>query len=225
MRKLLTPHVRAIGRPAGPAQHDAVDPADVEGTLAALKNDLIRLVGQDQVLHRVSDLVRYASDASPYRYLPQVVVLARTVDDVRALLAYCTRTGRHATFRAGGTSMNGQSQSDDILIDVRRHWGGMVVEDSGARLRARPGTILGHANTIPAPANTTVSWIVLPSISEAAVPGLVAQGAEAAELMLAPALAAAAQAFPGIPQYWRSLDPAAAASALGGPLLAVVSET
>jgi hypothetical protein len=119
--------------------------------------------------------------------------------------------------------MNGQSQSDDILIDVRRHWGGMVVEDGGARLRARPGTILGQANTIPAPANTTFSWIVLPSISEAAVPGLVAQGAEAAELMLAPALAA--QAFPGTPQYWRSLDPAAAASALGGPLLAVVSET
>jgi hypothetical protein len=121
--------------------------------------------------------------------------------------------------------MNGQSQSDEILIDVRRHWGGMVVEDGGARLRARPGTILGQANTIPAPANTTVSWIVLPSISEAAVPGPVAQGAEAAELMLAPALAAAAQAFPGTPQYWRSLDPAAAASALSGPLLAVVSET
>jgi len=60
MRKLLTPHVRAIGRPVGPAQHDAVDPAGVEGTPAALKNDLIRLVGQGQVLHRVSDLVRYA---------------------------------------------------------------------------------------------------------------------------------------------------------------------
>jgi hypothetical protein len=58
MRKLLTPHIRAIGRPAGPAQDDAVDPASVEGTPAALKNDLIQLVGQDQVLHRVSDLVR-----------------------------------------------------------------------------------------------------------------------------------------------------------------------
>jgi D-lactate dehydrogenase len=78
MRKLLTPHVRAIGRPAGPAQHDAVDPGGVEGTPAPLKNDLIQLVGQDQVLHRASDLVRCASDASPYRYLPQVV-LARTV--------------------------------------------------------------------------------------------------------------------------------------------------
>ena len=271
--------------------------------------------------------------------------------------SYCARTGRHATFRAGGTSLNGQSQSDDILIDVRRHWAGLVVEDGGARLRARPGTILGQANavlrrvgrrlgpdpasadvatiggviannaggmrctlernayhtvssltlvlasgtvidtaapgaeakfaaaepelaagllqlreemladdelaqrvrhkfairntngyalsalldadtpleifrrlivgsegtlafmaeavidTIPAPANTTVSWIVLPSIGEAAalVPGLVASGAEAVELMLAPALAAAAQAFPGTPAYWRDLDPHAAA--------------
>jgi len=61
MRKLLTPHARAIGRPAGPARDDAVDPASVEGTPAALKNDLIQLVGQDQVLHRVSDLVRYAA--------------------------------------------------------------------------------------------------------------------------------------------------------------------
>ncbi len=341
----------------GPAQDDAVEPALVEGAPAALKSDLIQLIGQDQVLHRISDLVRYASDASPYRYVPQVVVLPRTVDDVRAILAYCVRTGRHATFRAGGTSLNGQSQSDDILIDVRRHWAGMAAEDGGTRLRARPGTILGHANailrplgrrlgpdpasadvatiggviannaggmrctlernayhtvssltlvlasgtvidtaapgaeatfakaepelatglmqlreelladdalaqrvrhkyairntngyalsalldgdtpleifrrlivgsegtlafvaeavigTIPAPAVTTVSWIVLPSIGEAAalVPGLVGLGAEAVELMLAPALAAAAQTFPGTPQYWHSLDPAAAA--------------
>jgi D-lactate dehydrogenase len=67
-------------------------------------------------------------------------------------------------------------------------------------------------NTIPAPAVTTVSWIVLPSISEATalVPGLVSLGAEAVELMLAPALAAAAQAFPGTPAYWKTLDPQAA---------------
>src|SRR5580704_3754931 len=122
MQKMLTPHVRAIGRPPGPAQDDAVDPGQVDGTAAALKNDLIQLIGKEQVLHRISDLVRYASDASPYRYLPQVVVLPRTIDDVRAILDYCARTGRHATFRAGG-----------------------------ARLRARPGTILGHANAVLRP--------------------------------------------------------------------------
>ena len=81
---------------------------------------------------------------------------------------YCARTGRHATFRAGGTSLNGQSQSDDILIDVRRHWAGLVVEDGGARLRARPGTILGQANAVlrragrrlgPDPASADVATI------------------------------------------------------------------
>jgi D-lactate dehydrogenase len=357
MPKMLTPHVRAIGRPAGPVQDDAVEAARAEGTPAALRDDLIQLVGKEQVLHRISDLVRYASDASPYRYLPQVVVVPRNVDDVRAILAYCARSGRHATFRAGGTSMNGQSQSDDILIDVRRHWAGMVVENDGAQLRARPGTILGQAdavlrrigrrlgpdpasidvatiggviannaggmrctlernayhtvssltlvlasgtvidtaapdagatfaaaepelaagllqlrselladteltqrirhkytirntngyvlaalldedtpleifrrlivgsegtlafmaeaviNTLPAPAATTVAWVPLPSIGEAValVPGLVALGAEAVELMLGPALTAAAQYFPGTPDYWRELDPKSAA--------------
>ena len=101
MRKMLTPHARAIGRPAGPAQDDAVDPARAPGAAAELTSDLIALIGRGQVLHRISDLVRYASDASPYRYLPQVVVLPRAVDDVRALLAYCARTGlaRHVPGR------------------------------------------------------------------------------------------------------------------------------
>src|SRR5579863_8422087 len=148
MRKMLTPHVRAIGRPPGPAQDDAVDAARIEGTPADLKADLIQLIGADQVLHRISDLVRSASDASPYRYLPQVVVLPRSIDDVRVILGYCARTGRHATFRAAGTSLNGQSQSDGILIDVRRHWNGGKVEDDGRRVRVRPGMILGHINAM-----------------------------------------------------------------------------
>jgi D-lactate dehydrogenase len=250
-----------------------------------------------------------------------------------------------------------QSQSDDILIDVRRHWAGMSLQDGGRALRARPGAILGHAraylrssgrrlgpdpasidaatiggvisnnaggmrcrierdayhsvrsitlvlasglvidtaqtdaeaifaraepglstgllelrdelladgalaervrhkfsirnttgyrldalldagtpleifrrlvvgsegtlafiaeavlSTLPMPGATCVTWIPVPSIDEAValVPGLVSLGAEAVELMVAPALTAAAQAFPGRPEYWRTLDPDAAA--------------
>ncbi|HYQ78878.1 MAG TPA: FAD-binding and (Fe-S)-binding domain-containing protein, partial [Solirubrobacterales bacterium] len=55
------------------------------------------------------------------------------------------------TFRAGGTSLNGQGQSDGILVDVRKHWGGVRVEDDGARARVKPGTVLGHANRVLAP--------------------------------------------------------------------------
>jgi D-lactate dehydrogenase len=357
MRKLFTPDPAAIGRPPGPAQHDAVDAAFAHGTPRRLREELSALLGAPQVLHRVSDLVRYASDASPYRLLPQVVALPRDTAEVAAVLGYCRRTGRHATFRAAGTSMNGQAQSDDVLIDVRRGFQGVTVEDGGTRLRARPGTVLQHANaalrrhgrrlgpdpasaaaatvggviannaagmrctlerdsyhtvvsltfvlasgtvvdtaapdaeehfaraepelaagllrlraelladeelarrvrrkssirnttgyalaalldadtpvqifrrllvgsegtlafiaeavfeTLPAPAATTLAWIPLPSIDAAAalVPDLVALGAEAVELMVAPALTVAAHAMPGTPQYWKTLPQDAAA--------------
>ena len=137
-----------IGRFDGPPMSDAVPASLVDGTPGDLKADLIALLGKENVLHRAIDLVRYASDASPYRLVPQVVVLPRTTDDIVKLFRYCRETGRHATFRAAGTSLNGQSLSDDILIDVRRHWYGGKVEDDGRRVRVRPGMILGHVNSL-----------------------------------------------------------------------------
>jgi D-lactate dehydrogenase len=129
MRKLFSANPACIGRFDGPPTSDAVPASLVDGTPGDLKADLIALLGKANVLHRAIDLVRYASDASPYRLVPQVVVLPRTTDDIIKLFRYCRETGRHATFRAAGTSLNGQSQSDDILIDVRRHWYGAKVED------------------------------------------------------------------------------------------------
>ena len=357
MKKLFEPDAALIGRPAGPEMADAVPGTMVDGTPSALCRDLFALIGGDQVLHRLTDLVRYASDASPYRYVPQVVVTPRTPEDLARILVYCRDHDRKATFRAAGTSLNGQSQSDDVLIDVRHHWQGCSVEDQGHRLRTKPGTILAHANarlapfgrklgpdpasngactiggviannaggmrctldqdayrtlldctfilpsgtivdttapgaeahfalhepalaaglmalrqellddpeltervrrkyairnthgyrlcalldgatpleifkrllvgsegtlafiaeaimaTVPQPAATGVAFLVFRSIDDAVklVPDLVALGASAVELMVAPALTAASQAFEGTPAYWRLLDPKAAA--------------
>src|SRR5580700_8472333 len=357
IRKLLSANPAHIGRFDGPPTSDAVPASLLDGTPGNLKSDLIALLGKENVLHRAIDLVRYASDASPYRLVPQIVVLPRTTDEIVKLFRYCRETGRHATFRAAGTSLNGQSLSDDILIDVRRHWNGGKVENDGARVRARPGMILSHINlmlekygrrlgpdpassaactiggviannaggmrctvpkdayhtvsaltfvtpsgavidtskadaekeflqaephlaegllelrrelladpaladrvrrkykirnthglrlcalldgetpleifrrllvgsegtlafiaeavieTVPAPNVTSVAWIPVPTIDEAVslVPGLVKLGASAVELMVAPALTAAGQAFAETPSYWRTLDPNAAA--------------
>ncbi len=121
------------------------------GAPQPLRRELEELLGADRVLGRASDIVRYASDASPYRLLPKAVVMARDAGDVAKLLAYGRRAGVPVTFRAGGTSLNGQGQSDGILVDVRRHFGGVAVEDGGALARVKPGTILGHANRVLAP--------------------------------------------------------------------------
>ena len=95
--------------------------------------------------------VSYASDASPYRLIPKAVVVARDADDVAKLLEYGRRNSIPITFRAGGTSLNGQGQSDGVLVDVRRHFRGVAVEDDGQRARVRPGTVLGHVNRVLAP--------------------------------------------------------------------------
>src|SRR6478752_6924799 len=121
------------------------------GVAAPLRRELEQLLGADRVLHRVSDLVAYASDASPYRRFPLAVVEARDANDVAKVLAYGRERGIPVTFRAGGTSLNGQGQSDGILVDVRRHFGGVAVEEDGALARLKPGTVLGHANRVLAP--------------------------------------------------------------------------
>jgi D-lactate dehydrogenase len=142
---------RSVPPPPSQPVDDRAPDELAAGVAAPLRRDLEELLGADRVLHRVSDLVAYASDASPYRRFPRAVVEARDADDVAKVLRFGRERDIPVTFRAGGTSLNGQGQSDGILVDVRKHWGGVRAEDDGARARVKPGTILGHANRVLAP--------------------------------------------------------------------------
>ena len=146
MSSLFSPNVRAIVSSAHVPQRDRAPDAMAAGTPPALRHDLVALLGADCVLTRPIDLIRFATDASPYRLFPKVIVLARNVDDVRKVLEYARQKHESVTFRAAGTSLSGQAQGDGILVDVRRYWAGVSVEAGGRRLRARPGTILSRAN-------------------------------------------------------------------------------
>jgi D-lactate dehydrogenase len=121
------------------------------GIAQPLRGELETLLGADRVLARPGDLIKYASDASPYRKLPRAVVMAKEPGDVAKVLAFGRRAGIPVTFRAGGTSLNGQGQTDGILVDVRRHFGGIAVLEDGAAVRVGTGTILGHVNRVLAP--------------------------------------------------------------------------
>jgi D-lactate dehydrogenase len=141
---------RVLPPPSQPVADRAPDSL-AAGVAQPLRGELEALLGADRVLSRPSDLIAYASDASPYRLFPRAVVAARDADDVAKVLRFGREQGIPVTFRAGGTSLNGQGQSEGILVDVRKHWGGVRVEDDGARARVKPGTILGHANRVLAP--------------------------------------------------------------------------
>lgn len=137
---------RALARPAQHPEHDAVDADVLTREHAPVVTELKTLLGDDRVLDHPLDIVRYATDASPYRLIPQVVVRPHDLDEVRRLLAWARRTDHGLTFRAAGTSLNGQAQSDDVLVDVREFWRGWEVLDDGRRFRCRPGEITARAN-------------------------------------------------------------------------------
>ena len=127
MPQFLSPNVGAIMSSVRTPQRDRAPDALAEGTPRGLRDDLVALLGPDRVLSRPIDLIRFATDASPYRLFPKVVVIARTVDDVRKVLEYARQRHESVTFRAAGTSLSGQAQGDGILVDVKRHWAGVSI--------------------------------------------------------------------------------------------------
>ena len=139
----------------GPAP-DAAPQELATGTPASLAADLAQIAHPDRLHTRAIDLVRFASDGSFYRLLPKAVVVADGIEEIRGLFAYSRRTGIPLTFRAGGTSLCGQAQSDGILVEVKRHWHGVQVEADGALVRVRPGTIASRVNTDLKPYGTSI---------------------------------------------------------------------
>src|SRR4051794_40806953 len=83
---LLAPDVHRIAPEGNEPAKDRAPDGLASGTPEPLRGDLIRLLGADRVLTRVIDLIRYASDASPYRLLPNAVVVARDADEVAKVL-------------------------------------------------------------------------------------------------------------------------------------------
>ncbi len=165
---LLEPDVLKITpEPSEPAPDRAPDWV-AGGTPEPLRSKLVALVGEEKLLDRATDLIRYASDASPYRMLPKAVVMAHDADDVARVLKFGREEGIPVTFRSGGTSLNGQGQTEGILVEVRKYFTGVEVIDEGRKVRVGPGTILGHANKVlepygrklgPDPASTDIATV------------------------------------------------------------------
>src|SRR5690348_14138018 len=116
--------MEAASPPAPALAPDAAPASLAEGTDRDLRGRLEALLGDDRVLADAADLIRYASDASPYRVIPQVVVMAKSAADVAKVFAFGSENGIPVTLRSAGTSLNGQGQGGGILVDVRRHFTG-----------------------------------------------------------------------------------------------------
>ncbi len=92
--------------------------------------------------------VVYGTDASFYRLQPKVVINVRNEAEVQLILRKASRGNFPVTFRAGGTSLSGQSISDSILVRMGEGWKKYRVFDGAGKIQLQPGIIGSRANAI-----------------------------------------------------------------------------
>ncbi|MDJ0334936.1 FAD-binding and (Fe-S)-binding domain-containing protein [Salinibacterium sp. G-O1] len=92
------------------------------------------------------DRVIAAVDASHYLLTPRAVVTPTSATEVAALFAYATENAEPLTFRSGGTSLSGQASTGSILVDTRKHFRSISIEDDGLVARVEPGATVRQVN-------------------------------------------------------------------------------
>ena len=92
------------------------------------------------------DRLAMAHDASHYAFTPMQVSRPQSVNDILDLFAHARREGSPLTFRAGGSSLSGQSAGDGILVDSRRGFRGIQILDEGRRVKVSPGETIRAVN-------------------------------------------------------------------------------
>lgn len=111
-----------------------------------LADILLQNFDSDQILSRPIDRIGYASDASFYRLIPEVVVQPKTDEDIQKLFHIAKDVKRPLVFRAAGTSLSGQSITDGILVDLSRYWRDYEIFSEEHQIRLEPGVVGDHAN-------------------------------------------------------------------------------
>jgi len=94
----------------------------------------------------------YATDASAYRQLPQLVVLPADTDDLKSLISFARSTKASIIPRTAGTSLAGQVVGGGIVADISKHMT-CVLEINAEEhwVRVQPGVVLDELNRILEP--------------------------------------------------------------------------
>lgn len=92
------------------------------------------------------DRVIAAVDASHYLLTPRAVVTPKDAGDVASLFSYATSSGEALTFRSGGTSLSGQASTGNILVDTRKFFRSISIENDGLVARVGPGATVRQVN-------------------------------------------------------------------------------
>lgn len=93
----------------------------------------------------------HGTDASFYRYIPEIVVRAHNEDQILTIIALARQYKIAITFRASGTSLSGQASSDSVLVLLGDGFLDKKIINQGEKIKLQPMVIGAHANQALAP--------------------------------------------------------------------------
>jgi len=109
-------------------------------------NKLVQFLPKDRVISNYAKRLAYGVDASFYRLVPQLVVILDNEQEVVKVLKEAALLNIAVTFRAAGTSLSGQAQSESVLIMLTTNWRDHQILDLGLKIKLGPGVIGADAN-------------------------------------------------------------------------------
>ena len=142
----------AAGVPAVSAQEASNSREEGRADFARFRKEIAAHLPAERL---ITDPLRrrvFGGDASFYRLVPEIVVLAENEVEIAAICRVAAACATPLTFRAAGTSLSGQSVTDSVLVCLSHDgWRDYEILDGGAAIRLQPGLTGAQANARLAP--------------------------------------------------------------------------
>ena len=95
---------------------------------------------------------QYATDASNYRVVPELVVLPKSRRDIEEAVSIARKHGMPVTVRGGGTSCAGNAIGPGMVLDVSRYLNRVLsIDPEAATAVVEPGVVLSDLQNAAAP--------------------------------------------------------------------------
>jgi len=109
-------------------------------------NQLSQFLPKERIINDYAKRLAYGVDASFYRLVPQLVLMLDNENEVIRVLREAASFQIPVTFRAAGTSLSGQAQSESVLIMLTTNWREHQILALGLKIKLGPGVIGADAN-------------------------------------------------------------------------------
>jgi D-lactate dehydrogenase len=141
-----------------------------------LKTELSKTINSKRILDNPLQTLAYGTDASFYRLIPKIVILAHNEYEVVEIIKQAKKLDIALTFRAAGTSLSGQAITDSVLVVATHGWKNFELLDNNQKIKLEPGIIGTRANIYLAPHGLKIGPDPA-SIGAAMIGGIVANNA------------------------------------------------